>query len=220
MKRTLLLAVAVPLAALPLLMGGTASAATPTTAAPPTAPQPPDPQTFLQCLRDHGVDVPDPQPGGGPVLIQAGPDDTAKLDALKTCGPDLPPPGQPGRRGEPATVQVGGGAELKPFADCMRDHGLADFPEPDDEGLVVQKDSDVHPGDATFDAAQDACKDLLPAPPAGAAAGGAPVAVGAGGAAGPGIAVAIAGPGTPGAPAIAAGGNVEVQVQSGGKKQG
>jgi len=224
MNRSWKLLAAVPLIALPLLMGGTAAAATPTTGTPTTDPQPPDPQELLQCLRDHGVDVPDPQPDGGPVVIDVDAGDTAKLDALKACGPDLPPPGRPG------TARIGGDpAELKPFAQCMREHGLSDFPDPDKDGLVLQKDSDVHPGTAEFDAAQGACKDLLPAPRTGGAVAGdgpvltgpdgaterGPVVVGVGGADAAGSAVKITEPGK------AVSGGVMVRIHGGAdEKQG
>src|SRR5689334_22503309 len=117
MNRSWKLLAATPLVVLPLLMAGTASAATPTTS-PTTSPKPPDPQALLQCLRDHGVDVPAPPADGGPIVIEVDSGDAAKLDALKACGPDVPAPGTPG------TAKAVDPDELKPFAQCMREHGL------------------------------------------------------------------------------------------------
>jgi hypothetical protein len=213
MKRSLLLAAAVPLIVLPGLMSGSAAAAVPTAAGasvfPATDPAPPGDiaktlDDFVACLKDHGVDVPQPGPGK-PLLVEAGPGDGAKRDAIEACVPDLPPPsGAPGRAGNPD--------ELKQFAQCMRDHGLPDFPDPTEKGLVVQRDEvgpGTHPGDPTFDSAQEACKDELPAPMAGDAKG--PFPVGEHGVGGPGIGVAVA---VGGAPAGAAG--VEVHIGKAG----
>src|SRR4051794_6795387 len=212
MKRSLLLAAAVPLIVLPGLMSGSAAAAVPTAGAsvfPATDPAPPGDITktlddFVACPKDQGVEVPQPEPGK-PLLVEAGQGDDAKRDAIEACVPDLPPPSDGPRT-------AGNPDELKPFAQCMRDHGLPDFPDPTEKGLVVQRDEvdpGTHPGGPTFDSAQEACKDELPAPVAGDAKG--PFAVGGHGVGGPGIGVAIA---VGGAPAGAAG--VEVHIGKAG----
>lgn len=178
MKRTLLLAVAVPLIVLPGLMSGTAAAAVPTAAGsarPATFPVPPDDMTqtlkdFVGCLKDHGVDVPEPQPGK-PLRIEAGPGEDTKRDAIEACAPDLPAPSD-----VPAPGSAGNPEDFKQFSQCMRDHGLSDFPDSTEKGLVVERGDvgpDVHPGDPKFDSAREACEGELPP---GAADG--PVAVG------------------------------------------
>jgi hypothetical protein len=56
---------------------------------------------------------------------------------------------------------------LQRFAECMREHGVEDFPDPqigDDGGIQIQAPAGG-PGDAdreTLDAAMEACQDLLP----------------------------------------------------------
>jgi hypothetical protein len=197
MKRTLLLAAAVPLIVLPGVMSGTAAAAVPTaatSASPATSPVPPGDPTrtlkdFVGCLKDHGVDVPEPRPGT-PLRIQAGPGEDAERAAIEACVPDLPAPSD-----VPPPGSVGNPEDFKEFSQCMRDHGLSDFPDPGEKGLVVERGDvgpDVHPGDPEFDSAQQACRGELPP---GAADG--PVVVGGHTAAGdPG-----AGPGT--GPAVA-----------------
>src|SRR4051794_17660737 len=208
MKRSLLLAAAVPLIVLPGLMSGTAAAGVPTAAGasvvPATDPAPPVDLSkaiadFVGCLKDHGVDVPLPA-SGEPLLVEAGPGDDAERAAIEACTPDLPPPS--------TAVPAGNPDELKPFAQCMRENGVPDFPDPTEKGLVIEKDragSPVHPGDPAFDSAQEACDDKLPAPPPGAEKGSRGVGVhnvrvGEGGPGdGPGIAVSIGGEPAPGA---------------------
>jgi Pectinacetylesterase len=63
------------------------------------------------------------------------------------------------------------------FAQCMRDNGIADFPDPDADGLFVDLDSlGIDPDSAQFKAAEEACKDLMPPPdqaaPSGSDTGG------------------------------------------------
>ena len=100
---------------------------------------------FTECMRDHGVDMPDPQvaepatggaPGRGAVIaVNGDPDDPTFQEAEEACGPLMA-----NVRGEldddPARL-----AEMKQqmldFAQCMRDHGI-DMPDPtfDADGRV------------------------------------------------------------------------------------
>lgn len=52
------------------------------------------------------------------------------------------------------------------FAECMRDNGVDDFPDPDASGTLtfdgVVNGSSLDPSSAAFEAAMDACKDLEP----------------------------------------------------------
>lgn len=70
--------------------------------------------------------------------------------------------------------------QMLAYAACMRSHGLADFPDPvpagngQGGGFQIQggPGSDLDPNSATMKAAMDACKSLMPTPPAGAGPGG------------------------------------------------
>lgn len=114
--------------------------------APGAQPTPPsDPQeamlAYVECMRDHGVDMPDPEfTGDGGVIMRAGgtagadddgptvvggPGDPAFAEAQAACGSlmegmarDLDPE-------QVAQAQ----AEALAFAQCMRDHGV-DMPDP------------------------------------------------------------------------------------------
>jgi len=48
---------------------------------------------FAQCMREHGVQVPDPQPGQ-PIQIQGNPDDTSKIKAAQEACKDYAPQGE------------------------------------------------------------------------------------------------------------------------------
>jgi hypothetical protein len=52
----------------------------------------------------------------------------------------------------------------------MRDHGLANFPDPETDGggIRVALGDGLDPNSAEFKSAQDACQSLVPPPPDGA----------------------------------------------------
>jgi len=140
-----------------------------------------DPQesllAYAQCMRDNGVDMPDPQvvedgdgrmgfsvggPGGGTAPSK---DAFEKADAV--C-----------RHFLASIVQDKGGPQMSAedqdkvlqFARCMREHGV-DMPDPDFSGGGVMikggpgEDSSgpkFDPSSKEFQAAQDACQSLLP----------------------------------------------------------
>ncbi|WP_205471092.1 hypothetical protein [Nocardioides sp. SYSU D00038] len=116
---------------------------------------------FAQCMRENGVDMPDPQvdedgrlqlrAGGGPGKLP----DEATLEAAQEACADLRP-------------DFGG--ELSPedrsemqdrvlaFAQCMRDNGI-DMPDPDFQGGMVRfgPPEGVDPEDPAFREAQETC---------------------------------------------------------------
>jgi hypothetical protein len=130
---------------------------------------------FAQCMRDHGIDMPDPQiseDGSGGVLIEQGeggsgmdPESEEFQAAQEECEPileegmgeiELDPEQQ-------AEMQE----QLLEFAECMRDHGI-DMPDPvfgEDGRVEIQANGpagDADPGqdpreDDDFQAAQEAC---------------------------------------------------------------
>lgn len=127
---------------------------------------------WAACMREHGVDVPDPVVEGDRVTIRGG-TGARRLDdvdsetfekAREECGAPL------GRGG--------GGPQLTPeqrqemqdamleFANCMREHGV-DMPDPEFSGeggrmLFRQRaQGGIDPDNETFRKAQDACQDVL-----------------------------------------------------------
>jgi hypothetical protein len=49
------------------------------------------------------------------------------------------------------------------FSQCMRKHGVTNFPDPDGQGVItIQSSMGIDPGSPTFTAARTACEKLLP----------------------------------------------------------
>jgi hypothetical protein len=122
-----------------------------------TAPAPTDASAFADCMRDQGIAVGDPDPVTG---IPEIPDDVdpageAYQSAMDACQDLLPEGGLRGdAAGEGPTTE-----QLQDFAECMRQNGLPDFPDP-------QPGSDTAFGDLdrqspAFQEAAQACQDTL-----------------------------------------------------------
>jgi hypothetical protein len=118
-----------------------------------------------QCMRKHGVNLPDPGRSGGPRRIQIAP---AKFDAArKACAkyadaafPKLSPQ-------QRAELQD----RIVKFARCMRSHGV-NVPDPTTNGRGIgffrrRGSGGPNPDSPAFQAAQKACQSLLPKPPGG-----------------------------------------------------
>ena len=119
---------------------------------------------FAQCMRDHGVDMPDPQvnaEGRGVFTAAGAPDDTAKMDeAQQACQEyldkvksEMPPP-------DPAE-QEARKQQMLDFAQCMRDHGI-DMPDPeittDGGGIQVKMGGPgIDDNSPAFKEANEAC---------------------------------------------------------------
>ena len=158
-------------------------------ASPGALTPPSDPQeamlAYVECMRDHGVDMPDPEftADGGMIMrvggegrpdagLTGGPGDPAFQEAQEACGSlmegtvrDLDPEQQ-------AEMQ----AQALAFAECMREHGI-DMPDPQfDEnggvGIMIGGPDAPRIDPETLQAAQEACGALM-GPVPGAADGGA-----------------------------------------------
>jgi hypothetical protein len=133
---------------------------------------------FAACMRAHGVQMADPSlnndglpimTGGSPVLKGDGPQQV-NTDAVQACQPQLEAAsragGEKGRKG-PSPQQL---AQGRKFAECMRAHGLTDFPDPQTAGagngigikITAGAGSDLEPNNPTFQTAQKACAKLMP----------------------------------------------------------
>jgi hypothetical protein len=84
---------------------------------------------FTQCMRENGIDLPDPEPGQAG--IQIGPGDDIDIDseefqaAQEECGPIIEDALPEGERPDPAEVRD----QLHVMTECLRDKGY-DVPEP------------------------------------------------------------------------------------------
>ena len=115
---------------------------------------------FAKCMREHGIDMPDPQvdeqgrvrvrvgdPGGG-----ARPDPKKLDEAQKACGHLM------GGGDGPGQIDPEERDAMVAFARCMREHGI-DMPDPTGDGLVIRRDGDGGPDPSSeqFQAAEKAC---------------------------------------------------------------
>ncbi len=156
---------------------------------------------YSQCMRSHGV--PEfPEPTEGHLLIHSSshnghvtgvnPKSSQFQAAQKVCGRLLPNGGAPSPA-EQAKAQEGA---LK-FSQCMRTHGVPNFPDPTFSGggvrlqLKAAGAGGIDPESPQFRAAQKACQSIAPGP---------------GGKGGPGP----PGPGAKGGPGGESGGNAVV----------
>jgi len=158
---------------------------------------------FAKCMRDNGVDMPDPVAGsgGGGAAIAVGGDgiDPTKMQkAFEACQSFL------------GAGQINGGAQIDPamqdkmvaFAKCMRENGV-DMPDPviggagsgtvtviggSGSGSTSGSVGAINPADPKFQKASEACQSIL-----GDAFPGGPGGTSTGGGAGPGIVIAPGG---------------------------
>jgi pyruvate/2-oxoglutarate dehydrogenase complex dihydrolipoamide acyltransferase (E2) component len=139
-----------------------------------------------RCMREHGVDVPDPKPGEGERITIAEGDDESKVDeAMKACESIVEDLGV-----KPSKEELDKQFDMAlKFAKCMREHGV-DMPDPKREGDGIQMTiggpgSSIDP--ARMEEAQKACAKDAPfggeGPPPGGGGGGERVFSPAGGSA-------------------------------------
>ncbi|MDJ1134336.1 hypothetical protein [Streptomyces iconiensis] len=118
---------------------------------------------YAECMRDNGVtDFPDPKQDGGGVRMEV---DKAARDsphfkkAEQACRDKAPQMGG-GGGGKPLDA-----AKVAAWAQCMRENGLTDFPDPEINGSAMSLDlreSGISPKSKPFQDAQKACKDKYP----------------------------------------------------------
>jgi hypothetical protein len=133
---------------------------------------------FAECMREHGVDMPDPKPGqaglvfgtvkggpGGKSRSSGGidPEDPATKKALQACESKMPK----GQKMSPQQEEKFKEAALA-FSQCMREHGI-DMPDPQfgGEGKVTMKieKGGLDPNSPAFEEAQEDCRKEVPGGP-------------------------------------------------------
>jgi hypothetical protein len=137
---------------------------------------------FTECMREHGIDMPDANvqtgPDGGVAFTFGGPDGDpsggsrdmadgeAFEDAMDACDEFLQRAS--GTRGELEPEMLD---RMVEFAQCMREHGI-DMPDPNaDGGIMIQRNDDgsatngnganIDPESDAFQEAQEACQPIL-----------------------------------------------------------
>ncbi|MDX3226793.1 hypothetical protein [Streptomyces sp. ME19-01-6] len=110
---------------------------------------------FAQCMREHGIDMEDPEPGKGVTLdIPPGTPKGTVEKAQEAC-----------REYDP--VQNGGGRKpdakaqenMRKYAQCMRERGVEEFPDPSTEGGIRLEGTVMD--DPDFKKAEKACNKYM-----------------------------------------------------------
>jgi hypothetical protein len=127
---------------------------------------------YAQCMREHGVDVPDPSFEGGGTLQKVPFEDVPEVklrEAERACRKFLD-------EVEPPELSEEEQEEFREAAlanaRCMREHGIENFPDPTfgEDGrpeVRIDKGSGIDPEDPDFREAEEACQDTLPQRPSG-----------------------------------------------------
>jgi hypothetical protein len=121
---------------------------------------------FSECMRSHGVGAfPDPDASGALTLdgIANGssidPNAPAFTQALDACK-DLEPPGFTGHKRNAQEQE-----QALRFAQCIRDNGVKDFPDPTPDGPLIDTNripsSNGKGGLTTLNAAMKKCHDII-----------------------------------------------------------
>ena len=130
---------------------------------------------FVACLRDNGLDIPDPQFGpDGPsfadpsVVMDIDLGSDTFLDAMGACEEylaALQPEVDPEQQAEQIEQQL-------MLAECMRREGIEDFPDPDPvSGFTIRDMTAFDPFDLDFQSAFTTCAAEMGFDPAAPAAG-------------------------------------------------
>lgn len=128
-----------------------------------------NPVAYSECMRAHGIpDFPDPNANGGITIHSApgsdlNPDSPAFQSAQNACKSLQPVPS--------AAQEQQAHANLLKYSQCMRTHGVPDFPDPTISGghvslsIRAKPGSDLSPNSPAFQAAQKTCQSLAPGIP-------------------------------------------------------
>jgi hypothetical protein len=114
---------------------------------------------FAQCMREHGVDMPDPEIDGGRISMRINAKPGVDVDAAQEACKEYAPSGGPGG-GQPDPQMR---ERMLAHAQCMREHGVESFPDPAADQGGIRIDEDIAE-DPDFAAAQKACDEQLGKP--------------------------------------------------------
>jgi hypothetical protein len=132
---------------------------------------------FAECMRENGVDMPDPGTDGRQTFrVGPGTGTTPEEmeEAQKACEKYQ-------QQIEPPELSEGQQEEFKKaaleHARCMRDHGIENFPDPtfgENGGARIRigPGSGIDPESSEFKEAQEACQDKRPQGPSSTSVGG------------------------------------------------
>jgi hypothetical protein len=116
---------------------------------------------YARCMRQHGVNVPDPKVDANGRIAQqmppgVGPDDPKVKAAQQACKQYAP------NGGEPEKVDPQQQQQMLAFARCMRQHGINIADPKPGEGINADGAAGVNPNSPEFKAADQACQQYVP----------------------------------------------------------
>lgn len=117
---------------------------------------------YSECMRDNGItNFPDPERNGDGVGLSLpeglDPEDEDFQAAEEACEDLMPGPGE-GETLDPAIYEA-----LLEYAECMRENGITEFPDPEPGGgIIMNGEMGFDPQSEEFQAADEACADLRP----------------------------------------------------------
>jgi hypothetical protein len=166
LRRSLLVTAA--LAAIALSLAACGSSGSPSNANGATKRS--DGLAFAQCMRTHGVpNFPDPGGNGnGGIEIQRriGSGSSMTVNGVSVSAPAFQSAMQNCRKylpngGHPPPLSASQRAAMLRFSQCMRTHGITNFPDPtfgaNGAGLDLGRSNGIDPNSPAFQAAQNAC---------------------------------------------------------------
>jgi hypothetical protein len=122
---------------------------------------------FAECMRENGVDMPDPEVDGdgrvkfGAPASGAQPADREKAQAAhEKCKQYLP------NGGEPPKLSDEDLEKMRKFSQCMRENGYPNFPDPQPEGGIridSEDGVDMDPESQKWKDAHAKCDEFMPA---------------------------------------------------------
>jgi hypothetical protein len=122
---------------------------------------------YARCMRDNGIDMPDPQFDGGRIT-QRGPEERVSPEKLRQAEEACK---EHQEKIEPPELSEEQSQEMQEaalaHARCMREQGIENFPDPtfDEDGgaqIRIGPGTGLDPDDPDFQEAQKACEDEMP----------------------------------------------------------
>jgi hypothetical protein len=118
---------------------------------------------FAHCMRSNGVEnFPDPNSSGAipkESLEQLGVSSSRFQSAQRACQHLLPNGGQPPSQAQRLQMR----AQALRFAECVRSHGVPNFPDPDSSGRIPDPATvGIDQGSPKFEVANQACGKYRP----------------------------------------------------------
>ncbi|TMR18283.1 hypothetical protein ETD86_22130 [Nonomuraea turkmeniaca] len=105
---------------------------------------------YAQCMRENGIDMPDPEPGKGIMMRLDKNTPRETMEKAQEACKQYAPSGQRAGGGDPKRAEA-----LRKVAQCMRDNGVEKYPDP--EGGMMRITGDVGQ-DPDFKSAQEKCQ--------------------------------------------------------------